>query len=215
MNRRTPNIAARSRPDSPRDVRWICQQSCRVGLEPRRAVAILTARIVEIDCASKSHPLALSEQRRIGAELNEELYDDYILDHYESPYHKGHIACPTCAHSEKNPLCGDQIRMELKLDAAGKVEEAFFNGKGCAISQAAASILCQHVEGKTLDELHAFQAPDMLRLLKVPLTATRQRCGLLGFKVLKTMMYARSNAPTTQAPRQSAEETESVVATSG
>lgn len=147
--------------------------------------------------------------------MNEELYDDYILDHYECPYHKGHIACPTCAHSEKNPLCGDQIRLELKLDDSGKVEEAFFNGKGCAISQAAASILCQHVEGKTLNELHSFQAPDMLRLLKVPLTATRQRCGLLGFKVLKTMMYARDQAATPSPASKPEVADESAVVTSG
>lgn len=147
--------------------------------------------------------------------MNEELYDDYILDHYECPYHKGHIECPTCAHSEKNPLCGDQIRMELKLDDSGTIQEAFFNGKGCAISQAAASILCQHVEGKTLIELQSFQAPDMLRLLKVPLTATRQRCGLLGFKVLKTMMYARDHATAAQTPSPSSESNEPVVATSG
>lgn len=147
--------------------------------------------------------------------MNEELYDDYILDHYECPYHKGHIACPTCAHSEKNPLCGDQIRLELNLDESGRVHEAFFNGKGCAISQAGASILCQHVEGKTLDELRNFQAPDMLRLLKVPLTASRQRCGLLGFKVLKTMMYSLEHAPSGQAPTKPKEGDESAVATSG
>ena len=139
--------------------------------------------------------------------VNEELYDDYILDHYECPYHKGHIECPTCTHSEKNPLCGDQIRLELKLDDHGKVAEAFFNGKGCAISQAGASILCQHVEGKSLDELRGFQAPDMLRLLKVPLTATRQRCGLLGFKVLKTLMYSLDQPP--------AETDEPIAASSG
>lgn len=127
--------------------------------------------------------------------MNEELYDDYILDHYESPYHKGHLECPSCAHSERNPLCGDQIRMELQVNDHGRVEQAFFNGKGCAISQAAASILCQHVEGKSLYELRQFQAQDMLNLLKVPLTATRQRCGLLGFKVLKSMMYSLEQPP--------------------
>ena len=147
--------------------------------------------------------------------MNEELYDDYILDHYECPYHKGHLACPTCAHSEKNPLCGDQIRIELKMNDTGRVEEAFFNGKGCAISQAAASILCQHVEGKTVDELHRFQAPDMLRLLKVPLTATRQRCGLLGFKVLKAMMYSLDQPASPHAPPQPTNGDESIVATSG
>ncbi len=146
--------------------------------------------------------------------MNAEIYDDYILDHYECPYHKGHIASPTCAHSEKNPLCGDQIRLELKLDESGRVAEAFFNGKGCAISQAAASILCQHVEGKTLDELRGFQAPEMLRLLKVPLTATRQRCGLLGFKVLKTLMYELDQVPAQVQP-QPTDGGEPVVATSG
>ncbi len=146
--------------------------------------------------------------------MNADLYDDYILDHYECPYHKGHLASPTCAHSEKNPLCGDQIRLELKLDESGRVAEAFFNGKGCAISQAAASILCQHVEGKTLNELRGFQAPEMLQLLKVPLTATRQRCGLLGFKVLKTLMYEldQVSAPTQPQPTDASEP---VVATTG
>ena len=143
----------------------------------------------------KEQNRATERRSQPGAGVNEELYDDYILDHYECPYHKGHLACPTCAHSEKNPLCGDQIRLELKLDDQGKVETAYFSGKGCAISQAAASILCQHVEGKTLQELRGFQAPEMLQLLKVPLTATRQRCGLLGFKVLKTMTYSLEQPP--------------------
>lgn len=197
-----------------------CLQSHHGGLEPQPCVAILTDVIVEIQNSNEhsagqgrfSGPPA---EPKLGAEVNEELYDDYILDHYECPYHKGHIACPTCAHSEKNPLCGDQIRLELKLDDSGKVEEAFFNGKGCAISQAAASILCQHVEGKTLNELQSFQAPDMLRLLKVPLTATRQRCGLLGFKVLKTMMYARDQAATPYPTSKPEVTDESAVATSG
>lgn len=143
--------------------------------------------------------------------MNAEIYDDYILDHYECPYHKGHLECPTFAHSERNPLCGDQIRLELKVDDQGRVAEAFFNGKGCAISQAAASILCQHVEGKTLDELRKFQAQDMLKLLQVPLTATRQRCGLLGFKVLKTLTYATEQAASAKAARSE----EPSVATSG
>lgn len=155
-------------------------------LDPVQHAAILTDGIVKI------HPALFSEieqhRPKVG-NVNEELYDDFILDHYERPYHKGALPCPTCAHAERNPLCGDQIRMELDIDESGKVREAYFSGKGCAISQAAASILCEYVEGKTLDELRKFQAPDMLKLLKVPLTASRQRCGLLSFKVLKTMTY--------------------------
>ena len=121
--------------------------------------------------------------------MSDELYDDHILDHFESPYHKGHADCPTCSHSDRNPICGDQITLELVIDDNQRVTEAFFDGKGCAISQAAASILCESIEGKSLTELRDFQASDMLDLLKVRLTASRQKCGLLGFKVLKTMLY--------------------------
>ncbi len=119
----------------------------------------------------------------------DDLYDDHILDHFESPYHKGHLPQPTCSHSDRNPICGDQITVELLLDEHDVVKEAFFDGKGCAISQASASILCEAIEGKTLQELRDFQAQNMLDLLKVRLTASRQKCGLLGFKVLKTMLY--------------------------
>ena len=126
--------------------------------------------------------------------MSDELYDDHILDHFESPYHKGHLDCPTCSHSDRNPICGDQVTLELAIDDERRVQEAFFDGKGCAISQAAASILCEAIEGKTLDELRMFQAKDMLELLKVRLTASRQKCGLLSFKVLKTMLYSLENS---------------------
>lgn len=122
------------------------------------------------------------------ADRLDELYDDHILDHFESPYHKGPLAGATCTHSDRNPICGDQISLQLKL-ADDKVDCAFFDGKGCAISQAAASILCEHIEGKSLDELRQMQAKEMLHLLQVPLTASRQKCGLLAFKVLKTLLY--------------------------
>ncbi len=130
--------------------------------------------------------------------MSDELYDDHILDHFESPYHKGHLPCPTCTHSDRNPICGDQVTIELDIDNDNRVREAFFDGKGCAISQAAASILCESIEGKTLDELREFQAKDMLDLIKVRLTASRQKCGLLGFKVLKTMLYTLDQKPADQ-----------------
>jgi|SRR5436190_24199270 nitrogen fixation NifU-like protein len=120
--------------------------------------------------------------------MSDELYDDYILDNYESPYHKGHLEQPTIAHEDENPLCGDYVHLELLVDD-NKVKEARFDGHGCAISQAAASILTREIEGKSLEELKGFQAPQMLKLLQVPLTAARQKCGLLCFKILKTMIY--------------------------
>ena len=128
--------------------------------------------------------------------VSDELYDDHILDHFESPYHKGHLECPTCSHSDRNPICGDQVTLELLVDEHQRVHHAFFDGNGCAISQAAASILCESIEGKSLEELREFQAKDMLDLLKVRLTASRQKCGLLGFKVLKTMLYSLENPQT-------------------
>lgn len=121
--------------------------------------------------------------------MSDDLYDDHILDHYESPYHRGHLDSPTIAHEDENPLCGDQVHLELLVDQNDRIKEAWFDGHGCAISQAAASILTKEIEGKTLDELRAFQAKEMLDLLKVRLTASRQKCGLLSFKILKTMIY--------------------------
>lgn len=124
----------------------------------------------------------------------DDLYNDHILDHFESPYHKGHCPGATCRHSDRNPICGDQLSLEVRLGDDQRIEEAWFDGKGCAISQAAASILCEAIEGKTLEQLKEFGARDMLDLIKVPLTASRQKCGLLGFKVLKTMLYAREHS---------------------
>lgn len=135
------------------------------------------------------------------SDRSDDLYDEHILDHFESPYHKGRLEQPTCAHCDRNPICGDQISLELKVDG-DTIREAYFDGKGCAISQAAASILCEYVEGRSLDEMRDLQAKDMLGLLKVRLTASRQKCGLLGFKVLKTMLYSldqqRATPPMTQ-----------------
>ena len=126
--------------------------------------------------------------------MGDELYDELILDHYESPYHRGQLEAPSCTHTERNPLCGDRIQLQLQIDSENRIQQAFFDGEGCAISQAAASILCEHIEGMTLSEIEAFDAPAMLDLLQVQLTAVRQRCGLLGFKVLKTLVYSQDAA---------------------
>ena len=110
--------------------------------------------------------------------MSEELYQEHILDHFECPYHKGRLEHPTLKHSDKNPLCGDVVELQLKVDDQNKITEAYFEGQGCAISQAAASMLCEQIEGKTLEEVRNMNAQDMLDLLKVQLTASRQKCGL-------------------------------------
>jgi nitrogen fixation protein NifU and related proteins len=112
-----------------------------------------------------------------------------ILHHAESPYHRGRAPHASCAHTERNAACGDWVRLELVLDADGRVQQSWFEGGGCLISQAAA-ILCRAVEGKAIGELWELTAQQMLDWLETPLTPRRMQCGLLPFKVLKTMVYS-------------------------
>jgi nitrogen fixation NifU-like protein len=120
----------------------------------------------------------------------EEIYQEHILDHYEDPYHRGHLARPTHAHEDDNPLCGDQVRIELDLGRDGKIDQIYFDGEGCCISQAAASMLVEHVEGKDVAFVRDFTAEDMLRLFGVRLTPNRQKCCLLSWKVLQSAIFS-------------------------
>jgi len=130
----------------------------------------------------------------------EELYQEHILDHYEDPYHRGH--CPACthAHQDTNPLCGDVIHMELQLDHQGTMKEVYFNGDGCCISQAAASMLVEKFDGKTVDEVKKFTAKDMLDLFGVRLTPNRQKCCLLSWRVLQAAIYSPVKGDGAAAP---------------
>ena len=121
----------------------------------------------------------------------DELYQERILDHYEQPYHRGHCAGCTHAHEDDNPLCGDVVRVELEVDEAGRIGQAWFSGDGCCISQAAASMLMQQVEGKSLAEIQKFSGEDMLRLFGARLTANRQKCCLLSWRVLQSALFSR------------------------
>ena len=120
--------------------------------------------------------------------MSDSLYDDHILHHFREPYHCGRLQDATIVHEEENALCGDRVHLELLLDKNDRIREAWFDGRGCAISQAAASILARHVDGRSIPELKAFQSSQMLELLRVRLTPTRQKCGLLAFNILKTML---------------------------
>jgi nitrogen fixation protein NifU and related proteins len=120
----------------------------------------------------------------------EQLYQEHILDHYEDPFHRGN--CPKCthAHEDDNPLCGDVIRMELQIDDKGSMKEIFFNGDGCCISQASASMLVEKFNGRHIDEVKKFSANDMLQLFGARLTPNRQKCCLLSWRVLQAAIYA-------------------------
>ena len=97
----------------------------------------------------------------------QQIYQEHILDHYEDPYHRGQCDQATHTHEDDNPLCGDVIRVELQIDEEGRIRSAWFDGDGCCISQASASMLMEQIEGKTVDEVKQFSATDMLRLFGV------------------------------------------------
>ena len=122
---------------------------------------------------------------------DEDLYQEHILDHYEDPFHRGCCPGATHEHEEKNPLCGDVINIQLKLDADGKkVEDGYFDGEGCVISLASASMLLEELHGKTVEEVEAFTAEDMLKLYGPRLTPNRQKCCLLSWKVMQQAVHS-------------------------
>jgi len=134
----------------------------------------------------------------------DELYQERILDHYEQPYHRGHCAGCTHAHEDDNPLCGDVVRVELNIDGAGRIREAWFSGDGCCISQAAASMLMQEVEGKSLADVQKFTGEEMLDLFGARLTPNRQKCCLLSWRVLQSALFSRvDQRKDASGPRQS------------
>jgi len=120
--------------------------------------------------------------------MSSEIYKDIILDYYRNPRNFGDLPDPDVRAKDSNPLCGDIIEMQLKIKD-GKVDDIRFKGKGCAISQASASMLTEAVKGKTLDEIKAMGKPNVLELLGIDPGPTRIKCALLGLKVLKLSVY--------------------------
>lgn len=114
----------------------------------------------------------------------EELYRDFILDHYRSPRNAGTLEEPDATFEDNNPLCGDKIRMDIKL-RDGVIEDIKFKGRGCAISQASASLLTESVKGKTVAEVARIGKEEVLENLGIQISAARLKCALLGLKVLK------------------------------
>lgn len=106
------------------------------------------------------------------------IYQENILDHYRNPRHYRTLASPSFTIDEHNPFCGDQLHFEGRIED-GKLEELTFQGGGCAISMAAASMLAEHVQGKPVAEIRDFSDAEMLEHLGVPLSPTRTKCGLL------------------------------------
>lgn len=124
----------------------------------------------------------------------DDLYRELILDHYQHPHNHGALPDATNSFEDTNPLCGDRIRMELKIEN-GVIVDVKFTGKGCAISQASASMLTDEVKGKSLEELHKIDKQTVLDLLGIPLGPSRIKCALLPLKVIKAGAYGIQNVP--------------------
>lgn len=124
----------------------------------------------------------------------DDLYRELILDHYQHPHHHGEIPDADISYEDSNPLCGDKIRIDIKLKN-NVVEDVKFNGKGCAISQASASMLTDALIGKSLDEIKTMDKQFVLDLLGIPLGPTRIKCALLPLKVVKAGAYGIKTWP--------------------
>jgi nitrogen fixation NifU-like protein len=125
----------------------------------------------------------------------EDLYRENILDHYQNPRNYGTLDHPDITYQDDNPLCGDVIRIDLKLDQDDRITEVAFSGEGCAISQASASMLTEEILGKTLDEVRQLSKDDILEMLGIQLGPVRIKCALLSLKVLKAGAYGLTDWP--------------------
>jgi nitrogen fixation NifU-like protein len=118
----------------------------------------------------------------------EDLFRENILDHYKYPRNRGTLEHPDISFEDANPLCGDRIRMDVNVKD-GRIEQVRFSGVGCSISQASASMLCEAVEGKTLEEVKTLSRDDILEMLGIALGPVRLKCGMLALKTLKAGVY--------------------------
>jgi nitrogen fixation protein NifU and related proteins len=125
----------------------------------------------------------------------DDLYREIIIDHYKNPGYRGTLDPHDISFEDENPLCGDQIRIDLRLDNQEKVTEAAFSGHGCAISQASADLLLESIIGKTVDEVKRLTREDILDMLGLEtLGPVRLKCALLSLKVLKAGVYGLGEA---------------------
>ncbi|HEX9030159.1 MAG TPA: SUF system NifU family Fe-S cluster assembly protein [Anaerolineales bacterium] len=124
----------------------------------------------------------------------DDLYREQIIEHYKNPQYRGHIDPHDFSFEDENPLCGDHIRIDVKMNPEGRVSEAAFDGHGCAISQASADLLLESIQGKTLDEVKSLTKDDILGMLGLELGPVRLKCALLSLKVLKAGVYGLGEA---------------------
>lgn len=124
----------------------------------------------------------------------DDLYREVIIDRYKNPLYRGILEPHDISYEDENPLCGDHIRIDLRLSQDGHITAASFDGHGCAISQASADLLLESIQGKSLDEIKSLTRDDILDLLGLELGPVRMKCALLPLKVLKAGVYGLGEA---------------------
>jgi nitrogen fixation protein NifU and related proteins len=126
----------------------------------------------------------------------DDFYREIILDHYKNPHNYGLLAAPDAQADGQNPLCGDEVTVSIRFGADGEtIEEVGFEGRGCAISQAATSMLTDLVKGKTATEVAALPKEELLGEVGIPLTPVRLKCAILGLGVVKVALNRAKGTP--------------------
>jgi nitrogen fixation protein NifU and related proteins len=129
----------------------------------------------------------------------DDLYRDYILEHYRRPHNFGVIDAPTASFEGSNPLCGDRITLQIGVED-GVVKRVGFTGRGCAISQASASLLTDEIKGKPVADVEAFRADDLLDLLGIEISPARLKCAMLSHETLQKALGEADGAPLMASP---------------
>ena len=124
----------------------------------------------------------------------DDLYRELIIEHYKNPDHRGSLDPHDISFEDENPLCGDHIRIDLRVDDKGIIKEVAFDGHGCAISQSSADLLLDSIIGKSVEDVKKMDKQTVLDLLGIELGPVRLKCALLPLKILKAGVYGLGEA---------------------